>query len=339
MSRKLVTLRQISGVTPITGADKIECAHVDGWACVVKKGEFNVGDTGVYFEVDSFLPASDPRFSFLGTPTTFEGTEGYRLRTIRLRGQISQGLLLPLADFPDIIGTSSDDLADALHVVKWEPAIPADLGGAVIGPFPNYIPKSDQERIQNLSVEQIANEITGHKFEITVKLDGTSMTVFRNNDEVGVCGRNWRFKPTTDNTLNNVAKRDRLLEALVSADRNIALQGELIGPGIQGNNEKLAQPEFYVYNIFDIDEQRWFTPRERHDMIDEFELLGFIINHVPVVEYRVIGNTSVQEFIDEAEGPSLNIDSKREGLVYKRMDGQFQFKVVSNSYLLKHGDR
>lgn len=339
MSRKLVTLRQISEITPIVGADKIECAHVDGWTCVVKKGEFNVGDLGIYFEVDSFLPASDSRFSFLGTPTTFEGTEGYRLRTIRLRGQISQGLLLPLTDFPEVNLTRLDNLADILNVTKWEPAIPADLGGAVIGPFPNYIPKSDQERIQNFSAEQIANDITGHEFEITVKLDGTSMTVFRNNNEVGVCGRNWWFKPATDNTLNNVAKRDRLIEALVSADRNIALQGELIGPGIQGNNEKLPRPEFYVYNIFDINEQRWFAPRERHDMIDEFERLGFIVNHVPMVGHGIVSNTSAQEFIDGAEGPSLNIDSKREGLVYKRMDGQFQFKVVSNSYLLKHGDR
>lgn len=146
--RKLATIRVANALNPIVGADAIEAVRVDGWVCVSKKGEFQVGDKGIYFEIDSFLNGQDERFNFLAKQfITFEGQKGARLRTIRLRGQLSQGLFLPLAKFPELQGMEvGTDVTEMLGVTKWEPPMPAQLAGEVIGVFPHYIGKTDQER-------------------------------------------------------------------------------------------------------------------------------------------------------------------------------------------------
>jgi RNA ligase (TIGR02306 family) len=156
--RQLVTLRKVAELRPIPNADAIECAIVDGWPVVVKKGEFQVGDTGVYFEIDSFLPASDERFAFLMNKgkITYEGHEGVRLRTIKLRGVVSQGLLLPVTHFREDIdavlaGIHVDTLEEALGIVKYEPPIHASLAGEVEGPMPPFIRKTDQEPSHHLN--------------------------------------------------------------------------------------------------------------------------------------------------------------------------------------------
>lgn len=146
--RKLASIRVANNLFPIEGADAIEAVQVDGWVCVSKKGEFQAGDKGIYFEIDSFLPSSDSRFSFLEKQfVSFEGNRGARLRTIRLRGQRSQGLFLPLDKFPELQGKEvGDDVTEMLGVVKWEAPVPAQLAGEVEGGFPNYINQTDQNR-------------------------------------------------------------------------------------------------------------------------------------------------------------------------------------------------
>lgn len=125
--RKLATVRTISQITPIQGADRIELAVVDGWKCVIKKGEFAVGDRVVYCEIDSFLPIRD-EFEFLRSSSfkRMDEREGFRLRTVRLRGQISQGLLLStsiLEQSPEL----GDDVSDQLGIVKYEAPVPVQL--------------------------------------------------------------------------------------------------------------------------------------------------------------------------------------------------------------------
>ncbi|MCL2715753.1 MAG: RNA ligase (ATP) [Alphaproteobacteria bacterium] len=351
--RKLVTIRMISEIRPIPNADAIECACVEGWTVVIKKGQFRSGDLCVYFEIDSFLPLSDDRFGFLaGNRITWEDKEGVRLRTVKLRGQISQGLILPLSDFPEIEkvrnqhqGSEVDlrgiDFSGDIHVEKWEAPVPANLAGEIEGALPSFIAKTDQERIQNLPEILECPGSEDNLYEVTVKLDGSSMTVFHNGGKSGVCGRNWQYRETASNSLWRIARRDRLLEALERLGRNIALQGEIIGEGIQGNPEKLRGQEFRLFDVFDIDRYAYLGRTARQEVVTALMEAGATIKEVPYLGEVSLGQFKgeMSEILAFAEGPSLNPATTREGVVFKRLDGKQSFKVISNRYLLKHAYR
>lgn len=338
--RALATIRVAGENFPIEGANKIVATRVDGWMCVTKKGEFTPGDKGVYFEIDSFLPASDSRYAFLEKNfITWSGQVGARLRTMKLRGQLSQGLFLPISIYPELadmeVGT---DVTEILGIQKWEPPIPAQLAGEVTGKMRTAIPITDEERIQNL-VNHIQSEIAGKTFEKTIKLDGTSMTVFNHNEEHGVAGRNWELRETEANTLWRVSRKNQLTEALVAFGRNIALRGELIGEGIQENNEKIFGHDFYLFNIWDIDAQQYLAPEVRDEIVVELTKLGAKIKQVPDEGFITFPeNVTVDDILALADGKSLFAEN-REGIVFKRVDGLFSFKAISNWYLLKHSNR
>lgn len=345
--RKLATIRVANALNPIVGADAIEAVRVDGWVCVSKKGEFQVDDKGIYFEIDSFLNGQDERFNFLAKQfITFEGQKGARLRTIRLRGQLSQGLFLPLAKFPELQGMEvGTDVTEMLGVTKWEPPMPAQLAGEVIGVRPHFFRATEQERIQNF-VQEIADN-KGQEFEVSVKLDGSSMTTYRFDRATdkegntfldhGVCSRNYNLRKSDKNSLWRVATKNRMIEALDFIGRNLAFQGEIIGEGIQGNNENLKGQDFYMFDIFDIDSQKYLAPIERQEIVRVLNENGFPIKHVPILENIVLNHT-VDEILAMADGQSLN-GANREGLVFKRLDGQMSFKAISNWYLEKHSNR
>jgi RNA ligase (TIGR02306 family) len=338
--RALATIRRAGENSPIPDADLINATHVDGWVCVTKKNEFKPGDLGVYFEIDSFLPGTDSRYSFLEKNfITWNGKVGARIRTIKLKGQIAQGLFLPFGIFPELASFSEgEDVTNVLGVEKWEPPIPTQLAGEVTGALRSSIPVTDEERIQNL-VEQIKNEIAGKTFEKTIKLDGTSMTVFSENGFEGVAGRNWELRETETNTLWGVAKKAKLIQALKAYGKNIALRGELIGEGIQENNEKIKGHDFYLFNIWDIDNYRYVSPEERDNMVKELTFLGAVIKQVPDEGFVTFNeNVTVEEILALADGKSL-FAQNREGIVFKRIDGYFSFKAISNWYLLKHSNR
>lgn len=338
--RQLASIRTVRDIAPIEGADVIVATQVDGWQCITKKGEFNIGDMGVYFEIDSFVLASDERYSFLAKQfINFENQLGARIRTIKLKGKIAQGLMLPLRLFPEISNPEIGmDVTEILGVKKWEPNIPAQLSGEVTGPIRGRISKSDQERIQNL-IDEISTEIAGQTFEQTVKLDGSSMTVICDGGQLAVASRNWELRETEGNTLWKVARKNNLIEAMEKYGRNIALQGEIIGEGIQGNNEVIKGQEFYLYNIWDIDTKFYVSPAERNDIVAQLEALGAIIKHVPVLDTITFPeNVTVEDILAMADGKSL-FAPNREGLVFKRADGKFSFKAISNWYLQKFSDR
>ncbi len=350
--RKMATIRKIDALRPIEGADAIECAVVGGWTVVTKKGEYAVGDLAVYCEIDSFIPTSIAPFLTKpdNYPKVFEGVEGERLRTVKLRGQLSQGLLLPFtakmaidigagpgAKFTDYEGT---DVSEALGIVKYEAPVPAALAGEVKGMFPSVIPKTDQERIQNLKVE-LAEWLTNDElhWEVTEKLEGSSMTVYMRDGEVGVCSRNLDLKPNADNSLWRAANKYNLPAKLIGIGRNIAIQGEIVGNGIQGNIYQMRDQDFLVYDIYDIDAGRYFTPGERKAFVAEHGL-----NHCPVLAYSArltdtLGLTNMDQILKFAEGKSVMgmIGCEREGVVFKCHEKQVSFKAISNKYLLKHG--
>ena len=333
--RKMVTIRQIDALTPIEGADAIECATIGGWKVVVKKGEFSVGDRAVYCEIDSWIPTELAPFLSKGKePREFEGIRGERLRTVKLRGQLSQGLLLNL-DFA-IPQTNSfvegDDVSETLGIVKWERPMNAQLAGLAKGNFPSLIPKTDQERAQNLVEEILAAAQAGTQFEITEKLEGSSMTVYLIDGEFGVCSRNLDLKETADNTFWQVARREQIEEKLRNNNYdNVAIQGELIGPGIQNNIYKLSQPEFRVFDVYNIHSGAYVDPAFRRAMVKSLGLL-----HVPFISVdKDLGVGSVEEILQWAEDMSiLNSTVQREGIVFKEVCGGMSFKAISNKYLL-----
>jgi RNA ligase (TIGR02306 family) len=188
MERKLASIRVISDIQPIEGADKIELAIVDGWKVVVaKEVGHKVGNMVVYCEIDSYLPVRD-EFEFLRKSSykkMSDGTEGFRLKTIKLRGQVSQGLILPMSvvEYTNVQFEVGMDVTNLLGIVKYEPPIPAELAGKVKGLFPSFIRKTDEERIQNLSSEY--DELKNHTYYVTEKLDGSSATFYIKDGEFG----------------------------------------------------------------------------------------------------------------------------------------------------------
>ena len=236
--RKLATIRRIDEIRPIPDADSIECAVVGGWTIVVKKGDFTSGSLACFVEVDAWVPYNlAPYLSKGKEPKEFEGVKGERLRSVRLRGQLSQGLLLPLNEGNTLHNNNnfievneSQDVSEFLSIIKWEAPIPAQLSGQVRGLFPSSIPKTDQERIQNLSDKLPDWQDRGYIWEVTEKLDGTSMTVFLERDgRFGVCGRNWELTETSENSLWRAARKTNLETSMRETGRAIAIQGELIG--------------------------------------------------------------------------------------------------------------
>lgn len=410
IQRKLVTIRTIDAINPIPDADAIEVATLGGWNVVVKKNEFKAGDNVVYFEIDSFLPDGNPAWQFLvdKSSRTFEGVVGHRLRTVKLRGQVSQGLILPILafagrevildeheyDFADVTWNDGEDVTDMLGIKKWEQPLPAELAGQAEGLFPSFIRRTDQERCQNLVREifqyedqkvlvegldpqlVIDGKISGMpvivedgqvfairrgkadrdaRYEVTMKMDGSSMTVFARRGpaddvgqiESGVCSRNLQLKineANAENTFIKLAMQSGLLgvlEDLARDGRELAVQGELMGPGIQGNREQFKDFQLFIFDVQDISTQTYLTPQQRLELMTELYNDGVnphMVKHAPVLHRNStlegLGITNVKELLVFAEGPSIH-HPIREGLVFKRVDGGFSFKAISNLFLQK----
>jgi RNA ligase (TIGR02306 family) len=345
MARQLARLVSIDALSPIDGADAIEVAHVGGWRVVVKKQEFAPGDLAIYFEIDAFLPEGNPAWQFLvdKSPRVFEARRGHVLRSVKLRGQVSQGLLLgvaalagtPLAGATLAAGL---DVAEALGVSKYDPPLPASLSGVALGPFPSRVPKTDQERIQNLAPELAAWQQAGGAWEVSEKLEGTSVTFAWLDGTLHVCSRNLDLADTPGNSLWEAARELGLPQRMGAAfgTRNVALQGELVGPGVQGNLYGLARRRFHLFDIYDADAERHLGSAERQALAEQLGL-----PHVPLVEasFLLSPATGIETLLALADGPSaLKPSQRREGLVFKSLDQAASFKVISNQYLLKQKD-
>lgn len=423
--RKLASIQKVVDVRPIDGADKIECVQIEGWEVVAKKGEFKKDGLAIYFEIDCALPTSDKRYSFLaerkikmpdGTEKIekkvkiVNGIESVILKTVKLRKQISQGLVLPLSEFPEIknpeVGQDVSELlkvqkyealdAEDVEVVSKDNTLPVMILNALDyipqplfirkrlniirsnmkkkkrGPsqvFPSFIPTTDEERIQNcwmkLSSMPNAKELV---FEATNKIDGSSGTFFINKGDYGVCSRNIR-KNMKDQTIRikkiawlptwlqscevkilpavmdnfcKISIQYEIQRKLIKVGKNIAIQGEVYGEGIQGNSEGIVGHKFYVFNIYDIDAHRYLSPIERYTMLDLLNANDEVkLEHVPIIDkgIKVFEKfDSLEKLLAFSEGKCFNNPKReREGIVYKLVsdDGRdLSFKAISNKYLL-----
>jgi RNA ligase (TIGR02306 family) len=383
--RNLVTVREVNAVLPIEGKDRIELAKVDGWQAITQKGKFSPGQFAIYIEIDALLPLDNPAFEFLRKKPD---QTHHRLKTMKMGGVLSQGLLLRLDDagmegvrdayFLDDkepknhFGLAStkeeggvyyDDpendpanvgrFAKVLGITKYEPPQTPEerrgLGRVIT--FPGFIPRSDQERCQNLKIEIQDAVDSKDVFEVTEKLDGKSITVYtvpldKNLEQIkiGVCSRNQEIELNPDGPGEywDAARKAQLdtvavyLTQLVGG--SIALQGELVGPGIQSNRLKLAEKQVFVYDIYSVPHARYLLPHERHLLLTMVKFkLGLEVPHVPVVVLQSFLK-SVEDLLADVETMGKLVDHPFEGVVFKSQTGGLTFKVINNQYLLANDE-
>ncbi len=334
--RKLASLQRIKHVRPIDGADRIEVVGVLGWECVSNKGEFREGDPCIYFEIDSLLP-EDPRYEFLRDSSYRKDLQRFRLRTVRLRKQLSQGLALPAPLFPEVEGLpEGSDLTDLLGVEKYEPPVPVQIDGDARA-FSWPIPKTDEARVQQDEECGFIRRLTGSPYYISLKLDGTSCSyiVDPRDGEYHVCGRNYSYKRSPDHSFWQVSDRYGLEDKLRSLG-HVALQGEIVGPGVQKNKLGLPCADFYIFNVVDTLTFRKFPLDEALEIA---QVLG--VPFVPVLERGDSFRHSVQDLLGMAVGkysdhfPTAKKSQEREGIVVRSLCSSISFKAINNNFLLK----
>ena len=360
--RKLASIQKIKKIEPIEGADRIELVHVLGWQCVAKKGEFKEGDYCVYFEIDSFLPI-EPRFEFLRNSSYKKSEllgEGFRLKTQKMRGQISQGLVLPCSVFPElwydpvekmnsVVPTEGQDVTELLGVRKWEIPEKATTGGTVIGQLPYDVPHTDEIRVQNFL--EYTKEFAGLEYYITTKMDGSSHSISIDENGFHVTGHNYEYKDDdTCSFYKHVKERgyEELMRYWMRNHLNIktlTIQGEFCAPGIQKNRLKLEKPEWYVFTVRVNGERMSFDEMIRILVWSNFDgREGF--KTVPLEERGwdlPSKYPTVESLLERADGEYPN-GGKKEGIVIRPVNpvysetigAELSMKVVNNKYLLKN---
>lgn len=359
MTRKLATIRTVKEIKPIAGADNIEVAVIDGWEVVVKKSEmFKTGELVVYIEIDSIVPERE-EFEFLRD-------RKFRVRTIKLRGQVSQGLALPLSVTGKNNLKEGDDVTELLKIKKYDPEGEKEqtllqskvqkqknpikrflLRFAFFrrlfekpkkGGFPAWIVKTDEERIQNKTRMFEEEKALGTKFMVTEKIDGQSATYFLERRgrkyKFGVCSRNVYLPTPNDSSYWTIAKQldiETVLKSLIGNNNRIVLQGEILGEGIQGNKYGVKGYDFYAFNLI--------LPNKKMNTVEIQDLLKpFGIKTVKVIAFDELLCEDVPSMVEFAKGKSLLAPVKREGLVWRNNSRNISFKVINPEFLLAEND-
>lgn len=370
MERKLAHIERIDALSEIAGADKIELAQVLGWQCVVKKGEFKVGDAVIYVEVDSVMPQT-PEFEFLRE-------RKFRIKTIKLKGQVSQGLVLPLGDLEKSFRSGKlnigDDVTDALGITKYLlPSEKEEMKQEFIERgrlakymrrysffrkfflktkdkrLPYWISKTDEERIQNMGY--VLSNYPDCDVYVTEKVDYQSATFTgkylpRYSGILGrllpkrykfiVCSRN--FQVFDKNSLYWRIAQKYNLEAILKANPSLTIQGEQGNTNVQGNKYGINEPMLWVFNIIDHDKQYHFD----YDEMSAFcEANG--LTTVPLLAKCKLSDIgqSVKDVVEYSKGKSVIADVIREGIVVRCVkNGKkiLSFKAVNPDFLLKYSE-
>lgn len=321
MERQLVAYEKILDLQPIPDADRIEVATIRGWKVVVRKGEFKVGDDVVYFEIDSALPLDDPRFSFLEPQgvKVIDGKNFHVLRTARLRGQFSQGLAIPVDQFPDGLP----------EIEKYEKPLPIGEE-SITGHYPHeWAIKTDAIRIQDFYDRM--DKINALEWTATEKIDGTSTTYINDGGNLRIATRNYELEVTETLLRYKVAVELGIMNTL---PEGYAVQGELFGPNIQGNPLNMKKVEFRAFNLFKKGE---LVP---YDQWPE----DLVKIRVPVLDMTL--PDTVLSILEQADGlmSAISPDRRAEGIVWHcgtpqeflgMRDG---FKAINNTYLAKLKD-
>lgn len=334
--RKLATVRSVSAIKPIDGADNIQLAQIDGWEVVIRKGEYQAGDPVIYVEIGSFLPVR-PEYEFLRRSSfkkDAQGKEGFTVKSVMFRGVLSQGLVLPVP--PEFSGKPiGTDLSTELGITQFFPKVVETYTGrgtlgSIIGEFDDrLLHRTDEERVQNASEEDYTLWQSLPLY-VTEKIDGSSVTFLWESEhkKLRMFSRNKEL--ADDGMVGEVARSLGLRETLLEHDLDIAIQGELCGPKTQANPYKLTRPRFFAFNVIEF-------PGGRVGLeAFKFYCMQFGIETVPILgeDFKLPDNR--KDLIKFADGTSvLNKEVAREGIVVRSHTSRVSFKVVSNAWLLK----
>ena len=336
--RTLATVVRVLELEPIEGADRIELATVQGWKVVVKKGEFAVNDLAIYYEIGSILPKDDPNTGFL---------EGKPLKTRKMRGVVSQGLLGPLSwsthyNVDTTKLKEDDDLTEELHVKKWIMDEELDLyvsDDGLRGQFPSIIRKTREDKVQKCAKK--IKELEGKDVVITQKYDGTSTTYMFYKNEFLICGRNnVLLAKEAGPHYFDMATKINIEEKMKTFGKNLAIQGELIGPKIGKNRHQVLDLEFYVFNIFDIDKQYYMNWQEILDIVKIMDLKTVPVVYRGIMKEELLSSKALIELAEQQLYDNGQAKVLAEGIVIKNDYGfgyeRISMKAISNKYLMKH---
>lgn len=338
--RQMATVRTIDAIDPIEGADKIEAARLGGWQVVVGKDEFSPGEEVVYFEIDSALPLDDQRFAHLAARGSriVDDKPVHVLRTIRLRGVYSQGLVMKLSDFEYEVSISEFGdipLDEVLGIDKYEPPVPVSIGGQIAGGFIDGIPKTDAQRVQNITPKQYAQILEDGRWIATEKIDGTSGTFYHDPVEgIRAASRNWEVKRSDEQVHWKMIDKYNLSEVIPSG---WTVQAEVAGPGIQKNPLALKEVSIFVFRV--LDDERRDVPRILWP--EDIKSLAS-----PVYDDLRLPLT-VEEAVEQVNGIKSLVTPGRltEGVVWWDVDGREfsflgrpNFKAISNKFLSRQKD-
>lgn len=355
MERQLATVQMILDIQPIANADKLEVATVRGWHVVVSKEDrFKKGDKVVYIEIDSVCPAKEP-FMFLEK-------RKFRVKTIKLRGQVSQGLIMPMnilnKDYP--VGT---DVTEKLGITKFDQEAMAESNDVpttrhkypkwlmrwswfrnlfvrnTTVKFPDWIPKTDETRIQNLTNEFEQWKADGVVFTGTYKVDGCSSTFYIDSkNRFGVCSRNKLVLPDSINKQYWYVAKKYDLEKKFKAFKkewhvdHMYIQGEIIGAKIQGDKYKVGSDyQLKVYNL--VIDNIIYNYKEIKEVCGN---MGLPIVDIAYEPFKIEHDWTTDTMVEMAKGKSfLNPSIQREGVVFRSHDYSVSFKAINPDFLIK----
>lgn len=331
-TRHLATIQTIDNILEHTGADKLQIACVIGWRVVVQKEEFKIGDKIIYCEIDSILPQAE----------WSKGLESrnYRIKTIKLRGELSQGLILPMSILPPNNYNIGDDVTSLLNINKYETK--EESSGCFSAPmktsmYPStLIKKTDEPRIQ--SNNKLLDMFYGKPYVATLKYDGCSCTFLLNPDDpqdLWICSRNQKLDNDEKTLYHTVANKYKIKDKLQEFP-TLVIQGEIYGPKINKNLLNKKDLCFNVFSTYDLKEKRW------HDMTEIKTICENVrLDMVEIVYTGDNFNFNIKELLKLAQGNYNGTKNPREGLVFRYTnkwftdDHRYSFKIINNDYLLK----
>jgi RNA ligase (TIGR02306 family) len=349
---KLVTFEYITELLPIEGADKIELARIQGWQSVIKKGEYKVGDRVIFIPIDTVIEPADWN-QFLWDKK--DPTKPIRIKTAKLRGAISQGVIFPMTiinrtasiwnklfvENPPKDAATYEDLAQALGISKYEKPVPVHLAGQVAGDFPTHlVSKTDEDNLKS-NIEALDELKQADFVEATLKIDGTSATYIKEFDGTfRVCSRNLELKDTEGNVHWQMARKYRIEESLVPGN---CIQGEIAGPGIQGNPAGYSEVSLFVFNTFNLGDRK---PLSRNSWFNALTVINDQTNKVPIVrlfdasEFATMDIDSLQEWVNKI---TYDNNKPAEGIVFRGIkDGKIMYskklqkmlsvKIINQNY-------
>lgn len=368
MERKLASLQKVESVEEIPGYDRIVQIKVLGWSLIAKKDEFKPGDLCVYFEVDSILP-EHKIFEFMASKKYIVKTMKMA-KTISQGLAVPTSFIKEINPKFNKKLVVDMDLTKVLGVEKYDPQTKAEMqptkkDGRVLayfkrfawfrrvyfflfghkrpkGNFPKFIKKTDETNIQ--AVPRYLHWHANKPAYFTEKLEGQSATyALKKGDGVWgkrfhfyVCSHNVHYPHVVNNNFWNIAKSKGIEKILRDYHDvhgvEIAIQGEIVGPGIQQNIYKLNDLDFYVFNVFNINTGKYFSLSEMREFATETGL-----KLVPVVDGDVdLSRWTVDTLLAFSNGKSQLYNTAREGIVVRGLGQEFSFKVKSPVYLSKN---